>query len=284
MDRHQDWAVIVCLVGGGQEINHGEAGLTEWFDALKVKFPQWQVYFSDQISDSEFLFGEDDRKLKFSDQVNIDNRLHLATSIRSFRSENVAKLVKAILDCDLSFAKSLFPKVSKTYPIYLTRDLHTAKNWIKAKARGTERYGLLASSGGARLRPEGIFTNAEIEVEQWFLNDKQDVRSSYALEGVATEFDIQGLELDWTLVAWDADLRYVDGIWDYKAFKGTKWQSINDPRRQIYLKNAYRVLLTRARQGMVIFVPLGDESDITRPPEYYNGTCDYLKNIGLKEM
>lgn len=284
MDRHQGWAVVVCLVGGGQEINRGEAGLSEWFFALQKHYPNWSVYVSNQIFDSEFLNGDQDFILFSSKQIKFDDRLHLSVSIRSFRSENVSRLVKAILDCDLSTAKGLFSQVIKTYPILLTRDLSKAREWIKSKARGTERYGILASSGANRLRPEGIFVNAEIEVENWFLNDQQDVRSSFALEGVATEFDIQGLELDWTIVAWDADLRFHDGSWDYKIFKGTKWQSINDPIRRNYLKNTYRVLLTRARQGMVIFVPSGNEEDSTRLPSFYDGIFNYLKEIGLQEI
>ncbi|MBN2549887.1 MAG: DUF2075 domain-containing protein [Anaerolineales bacterium] len=169
-----------------------------------------------------------------------------------------------------------------TYPIFLTRDLECARRWLRQQARGSERFGLLASSGAIRLRPDGIFVKADIDVEHWFLKELQDIRSSYALEDVATEFDIQGLELDWTAVAWDADLRYISGNWDYKAFKGSKWQSVNDETRRLYLKNSYRVLLTRARQGMVIFVPRGDETDITRLPSLYDGTFNYLRQIGLE--
>jgi hypothetical protein len=194
----------------------------------------------------------------------------------------VSALVKAILDCDLATAQVLQTQIAAQYPIILTRDIQKARGWLRQQARGSERYGLLASSGGDRLRPEGIFVNAKIEVANWFLKDSSDVRSSYVLEGVATEFDIQGLELDWTALAWDADLRYARGSWDYKSFRGSEWQSIRDLTRQLYLKNAYRVLLTRARQGMVIFVPRGNVDDQTRLSAFYDGTFNYLRQVGFE--
>ena len=128
------------------------------------------------------------------------------------------------------------------------------------------------------MRPCGINVKAHIDPVNWFLNGKEDVRSSYFLEEVATEFDIQGLELDWICVGWDANLRHSSNGWEYKAFRGTEWQNVSDPLRQRYLKNAYRVLLTRARQGMVIFVPEGDPLDATRNKEFYDGTYQ-LPNI-----
>jgi len=282
MDRHNDWAVIICLVGGGQEINTGEAGLMEWFRALEIHFPHWRVYVSNQITDSEYLMGKEPADLLTNNRLTIENRLHLAVSVRSYRSEKVSDLIKAILDCDLGTAQQLYKQVDPSYPIKLTRDLPQAREWLRKQARGGERYGLLASSGADRLRPVGIFVNSEIEVANWFLNDRQDVRSSFALEGVATEFDIQGLELDWAAVAWDADLRFSNGLWEYKDFKGNKWQAVGDATRKLYLKNSYRVLLTRARQGMVIFIPHGDEEDWTRQPAFYDGTFDYLCEVGLQ--
>jgi hypothetical protein len=282
MDRHTDWAVIICLIGGGQEIHTGEAGLTEWFYTLQKCFQNWRVYVSQQITDAEYLAEKKPADLLSPNQLTVDDQLHLAVSVRSFRSEKVSALVKAILDCDLDKARILYTQVAPSYPIYLTRNLTRARNWIRQQARGGERFGLLASSGAARLRPESIYVNADIEVEHWFLDDHQDVRSSFSLEGIATEFEIQGLELDWSIVAWDADLRYKERGWEFKAFKGTKWQTIGDATRQLYRKNAYRVLLTRARQGMIIYVPYGDEADITRLPSFYNSTYNYLSYIGLQ--
>jgi DUF2075 family protein len=282
MDRHSDWAVIVCLIAGGQEINTGEAGLPEWFAAVKAYYPHWAVYTSDKLSDFEYTRGNDLAALVDSRQLTINPALHLAVSIRSYRSENVSALVKALLDDNIEAAKDLWTAVAGRFPIALTRDIDRAKRWLKTRARGTERYGLLASSAGGRLKPFGIDAHAEIDVVNWLLNDKDDVRSSYYLEDVATEFSIQGLELDWACVAWDADLRHMALGWEYKSFRGAEWNNVNDSIRILYLKNAYRVLLTRARQGMVIFVPHGSPEDHTRKPEFYDGTFEYLKQIGIE--
>lgn len=284
MDRHDDWAVIICLVGGGQEINSGEAGLPEWFDSLRRSFPDWDVYVTPQLNDTEYR-----RDYEWGDMIAdlnvIENeKLHLATSVRSFRTPDLAALVKAILDVDKEQAKELCERIKDKYPVMITRDLAKAKEWVKAQCQGTTRYGLIASSGALRLKPEGIFVKNDISVANWFLNGKEDVRSSYMLEDVVTEFDIQGLELDYTLVAWDADFRFTNGEWTYNNFSGNKWQTMHNADKILYLKNAYRVLLTRARQGMVIFIPEGSDTDHTRAREYYDGTYNYLKEIGLQEL
>lgn len=283
IDRHKDWGVIVCLIGGGQEINTGEAGLIEWFDALKRSYKHWDVYVSNMITDSEYTRGYSVDELTEGLNVKIEPQLHLATSIRSFRSEKVSAFVKQVLDNDIDKAKELLSQIDK-YPIRLTRDLSTAKNWVRAQARGTERYGLLASSGALRLKPVGIFVKQDIAEKNYFLEDKNDVRSSYYLEDCATEFAVQGLELDWTIVAWDGDFRYDGTKWTYYNFKGAKWNKVNNDSNRVYLKNAYRVLLTRARQGMIIFVPEGDDEDKTRPKEFYDETYKYLKQIGIEEI
>lgn len=278
LDRHNDWAAVICLVGGGQEINTGEAGLPEWFDSLRKSFSEWDVFVSPQLNDTEYTRGRKWAEMIEDLNINQDVNLHLASSIRSFRTPDVSAFVKAILDNDLQTAQLLYQKIKNKYPILLTRDLEEAKTWVKDQCRGTTRYGLVASSGALRLKPEGIYVKNDIDVENWFLNDKDDVRSSYYLEDVVTEFQIQGLELDYTIVAWDADFRYING-WTYNKFSGTKWQNINSDDNKNYLKNAYRVLLTRARQGMAIFIPNGDDSDETRLRKFYNGTYNYLKNI-----
>lgn len=278
LNRHNDWAVVVCLVGGGQEINTGEAGLPEWFDSLKREFPEWNVYVSPQLNDTEYKRDRNWTDMIEGLDIHEEPDLHLSSSVRSFRTPDVAAFVKALLDNEVGTAKELYQKIKDKYPIYLTRNLSDAKKWIKNQCRGTTRYGLIASSGALRLKPEGVFVKNDVNEENWFLNGKDDIRSSYYLEDVVTEFQIQGLELDYTIVAWDADFRY-DNKWVYKRFCGTKWQNINSYDDMIYLKNAYRVLLTRARQGMAIFVPEGDDNDSTRLREFYNGTYNYLKDI-----
>jgi DUF2075 family protein len=216
--------------------------------------------------------------------VTWDERLHLATSMRSFRSEKVSAFVKAVLDCDTASATALLREISRRYPVALTRDLTRAKAWIRNHARGSERYGLVASSQAQRLKPYAIDIRVNVDPVQWFLNDRHDTRSSYYLEDAATEFQVQGLELDWVCVTWDADLRRHADSWRYHSFRGDAWTNVNNADRRRYLLNAYRVLLTRARQGMVIFVPPGDESDPTRQPAFYNDTYRYLTDLGVSEI
>lgn len=281
LDRHPDWAVVVCLVGGGQEINTGEAGITEWIEALERSFPQWKIYISNRLSDSEYNADEILERVKARPHVEYSESLHLAVSMRSFRAENVSLLIKQILDNNIDEAQLTRQQLNSKYPIVITRDLSKAKKWLKEKARGSERYGIVVSSQAQRLKPYAIDVKSPIDPVHWFLDGKEDVRSSYYLEDVATEFHVQGLELDWACVAWDGDFRYSPASWVYKSFKGSKWQNINKPDRRLYLKNAYRVLLTRARQGMVIVVPTGDTDDPTRLPEFYDDTFSYLKLIGF---
>ncbi len=284
MDRQPDWGVIICLVGGGQEINTGEAGLPEWFDALKRKFTYWDVYITPQLNDKEYLRDVCWKDMLSDLKIYENNSLHLSTSIRSFRTPKLATFVKAILDVDINLAKEIYSCIKDKYPIVITRNLQKAKEWIRSKCQGTTRYGMMASSGALRLKPEGIFVKNEISVSNWFLNGKEDIRSSYMLEDVVSEFDIQGLEIDYSLVAWDGNFRFSNGEWTYNNFIGTKWIKISSSVNKLYLKNAYRVLLTRARQGMVIFIPFGSEIDETRRPEYYDGTFDYLKSLGIDEL
>lgn len=283
MDRHQDWAVIICLVGGGQEINTGEAGLPEWFDSLRRAFPHWDVYITPQLNDEEYRREREWGDMISDLQIHENPDLHLATSIRSFRTPDLAAFVKAVLDVDTDAAKELYARIKDKYPIVLTRDLNKAKEWVRSQCQGTTRYGLLASSGALRLKSEGIFVKNEISVANWFLNGKDDVRSSYYLEDVVSEFDIQGLELDYSIVAWDADFRFDGERWTYNNFVGNRWMNVASEDRKLYLKNTYRVLLTRARQGMVIFIPEGSDTDGTRNRKWYDRTYEYLKNIGLND-
>ena len=286
MDRHQDWAVIVCLVGGGQEIYNGEAGIIDWFRALQKKFRNWHIYLSDKITDSEYIGNSSIEELLTGCSYSLRPALHLGVSLRSFRSEKLAEFVKLLLDNEPSAAAAVYSELSIHYPIILTRDLDKAKEWIRKKARGTERYGLLASSEGKRLRGIGIWVPSVINHVGWFLNEKDNVDSSYFLEVAASEFKVQGLEIDYSILAWDADLRRSGKGFDYFKFRGTRWNHVNNMQQQKYLKNAYRVLMTRARQGMIIFVPSGTdpEDDPTRDSAYYDDIYKYLRSCGIKEL
>lgn len=284
MDRHKDWAAIVCLVGGGQEINTGEAGIGEWINSITRSFPDWHVYVSSRLTDSEYQAGDALKQLESHANVNYLNELHLGVSMRSFRAEDVSLLVKQLLDLDIDSAKRTYDNIRARYPIVITRDMGKAKAWLKHHARGSERYGIVVSSQAERLKPHAIDVKSPMDPVNWFLNEKDDVRSSYYLEDVATEFHVQGLELDWTCVTWDADFRYTKSGWSHHSFRGNGWNRINKDERKQYLKNAYRVLMTRARQGMVLVVPTGDTEDHTRSPQYYDGTFNYLKEIGFAEI
>jgi hypothetical protein len=282
LDRHQDWAVIICLVGGGQEINTGEAGISEWIESLNKSFPNWHIYISNKLVDEEYAAGEALKLLGDHSHIIFNEDLHLSVSLRSFRAEHISLLMKNILDINLAEAKINYLQVKEKYPIVITRDINTAKKWVKEKARGSERYGIVVSSQAQRLKPLAIDVRSPMDPIHWFLDEKDDVRSSYYLEDVATEFHVQGLELDWSIVTWDGDFRFNAKGWSHFSFVGSKWNRILNEQRKIYLKNAYRVLLTRARQGMIIVVPNGDIEDHTRNPEFYNGTFDYLKEIGFE--
>jgi len=272
MDRHNDWCAIACLVGGGQEINTGEAGIEEWLRAVERSFPHWHVHLPTSLQGPLSL----PRVVRSRD-------LHLATSLRSFRAERLSDFVGHVIEGDAAAARSVREQLT-SFPLHVTRDLASARRWLRSKVRGSERAGLLASSNASRLKPHGVFVKAKIEPAKWFLAERDDVRSSDALEDAGTEFDVQGLELDWTCVCWDANLRREDGVWRTLQFKGTRWQSVTDPERRMYIANSYRVLLTRARQGMVVFVPTGDLEDKTRPPLIYDEIHTFLLSCGFDQL
>lgn len=295
LDQREDWAVIICLVGGGQEINTGEAGITEWIKALNNRFRHWNVYISNKLSDPEYAEGRVNELLAGNDKVKFSDSLHLAVSLRSFRAETLSAFIHSLL----SFAPdaaSLYQNVKgKKYPIMLTRDMDKARQWLRKMARGTQQTGVLVTKVAARFKPlaVNILAQGDENAVHWFLEDKTDIRSSNYLEDAATEIQVQGLELDYACVLWDADMRCEDGHWAYYKFNGkNKWNPENNEESRKYMLNAYRVLLTRARQGIVICVPYGNSNttpegfpeDPTRLPEYYDGTYEYLKSLGLEEI
>jgi DUF2075 family protein len=284
LDRHTDWAVVVCLVGGGQEINTGEAGIEEWIQALQRSFPDWHIHISPRLHESEYGAGRVLDELKGRSNVFFSEAMHLGVSMRSFRAEHVSTLIKQMLDIDAETARKTFLSLMDRYPIVITRDIGRAKDWLKSQARGTERYGLIVSSQAQRLKPHAIDVKSPMDPIHWFLDGKDDVRSSFYLEDAATEFHVQGLEVDWACVVWDGDFRFTEQGWQHFSFVGDRWNKIRKIERQGYLKNAYRVLLTRARQGMVIVVPDGSSVDQTRAHAYYDPTYKYLKSIGFAEL
>lgn len=299
LDQREDWATIVCLVGGGQEINTGEAGISEWINALNDKFPHWKVYISQKLTEPEYAEGKVNELLAKSQNVTYSENLHLGVSLRSFRAEKLSAFVHSLLTFNPDAAE-LYNEIKDRYPIVLTRDMETAKRWLHSKVRGTERTGVLVTKEAARFKPLGIhiLPSGDENAVHWFLEDKIDTRASNYLEDAATEIQVQGLELDYTCVLWDADMRCDNGKWRYYTFNGkTAWNEkfpdTENKREQIkYMLNAYRVLLTRARAGMVICVPAGNSNktpsgfweDSTRLPKFYDGTYEYLKKIGIEEI
>lgn len=287
MDRQPDWGVVVCLVGNGQSINKGEAGLKEWIESIYRSYKDWDVYISEYLMHSGDVTKEQMGLIR--SQIKSREELHLKMSMRSFRSEKVSIFVNQLLALQKEDAASTLRELDN-YPIVMTRSLETAKQWLRDHNRGSERMGLLASSKAERLKAISINVRYQPDFVHWFLEDDRDIRSSNALEDTLTEFKVQGLEIDRACVAWDADLRLSQDGKSWQHFQlrsGTKWQNINKPINREYQINAYRVLLTRARQGMIIVVPTGDHGvppDETRKPEWYDGIYNYLKEIGIKEL
>ena len=299
LDQREDWATIICLVGGGQEINTGEAGITDWITSLNQHFSHWKVYISPQLTEPEYAEGKVNELLAENPNVTFAPNLHLGVSLRSFRAEKLSAFVHALLALD-NRAASIYAEIKDNYPIILTRDMEKAKRWLHEKVRGTERTGVLITKESARYKPLGVHVlqSDEENAVHWFLEDKKDTRSSNYLEDAATEIQVQGLELDYTCLLWDADMRYENGQWHFYRFnRQTKWieqTAVSESKQELmkYMLNAYRVLLTRARLGMIICVPEGNPNknasgfweDSTRLPEYYDGTYQYLKSLGLEEI
>ena len=299
LDQREDWATIVCLVGGGQEINTGEAGISEWIKALNQQFKHWKIYISDKLTEEEYAEGKVNELLAGNNQVTFSPELHLGVSLRSFRAEKLSAFVHSLLSFNPN-ASELYKSIQDRYPIVLTRDMEKARTWLRKMTRGTQRSGVLVSKTAARFKPLAVdvLEQGEENAVHWFLEDKDDIRSSNYLENAATEIQVQGLELDYTCVLWDADLRCENGEWKYYNFNGrTKWNeetgaTDNSIEQRKYMLNAYRVLLTRARIGMIICVPEGNHNktiggfpeDATRLPEFYDGTYEYFKSVGLKEI
>ena len=295
LDQREDWATIVCLIGGGQEINTGEAGISEWIEAINNRFQHWRVYISDKLTEPEYAEGKVTELLKHNSKVEYSDRLHLGVSLRSFRAERLSAFVHSLLSFNPDTEELYKNVISHRYPIVLTRSMDKARSWLRQQARGTQQTGILISKVSARFKPLAVHVlpQSEDNAVRWFLEDKTDVRSSNYLEEAATEIQVQGLEVDYACILWDADMRYDNGKWSFWKFNGkTQWIPEKNIETQKYMLNAYRVLLTRARQGLVICVPEGNSNkthegfpeDSTRLPIYYNSTYEYFKRIGLTEI
>lgn len=295
LDQRRDWAVIICLVGGGQEINTGEAGISEWIDAINQHYPHWNIYISPHLTEPEYAEGRVCELLHDNSRVIYSDKLHLAVSLRSFRAETLSVFIHSLLSIHNNAAQLYKDVTARNYPVFLTRDINKARAWLRSNARGSLQTGILVTKVAARFKPQAVnvLANGDENAVHWFLEDKNDVRSSNYLEEAATEIQVQGLELDYACVLWDADMRYENGEWRYYKFNGkTAWIPEKNAETRKYMLNAYRVLLTRARQGIVICVPEGNhrknaegfDEDPTRLPAFYDGTYEYLKSLGIVEL
>ncbi len=296
MGRHEGWAVIIALVGGGQEIHGGEAGLAAWGDAIH-KHPEWEVFTSPEavlggasVAGSR-LFREGNSQVAKTEQV---GALHLAVPKRSYETEATAAWVNAVLDGKADNANKL---AGPTFPVYLTRDLETARSWLRQNAQGKRRAGLIASSGATRIRADGVETPTfdflgGVDYVKWFLEPAGDYRSSNQLEVALSEFEMQGLEIDVAGLLWGGDLVISEGQMVARRLKGQKWcvvagtgdpqASADDPRTRIL--NKYRVLLTRFRKAMIIFVSRGSVNDVTRVPADFDDVYEYLLRCGVRPV
>lgn len=296
LNLRKDWAVIVCLVGGGQEIHTGEAGIAEWISSLNTQFREWNIYISDKLTSSEYAEGRVNELLAGRENVTYSNELHLSVNMRSFKASSVSRFVNSLLDINRDYASTLYTEIiDNNYPIVLTRNIETARQWLRKRARASERIGILVTKTAARFGPHAVsaIEQGAKSAITWFLAPKDNVHSSNFLEDAATEISVQGLELDYACVLWDADMRYNGKEWQYYKFNGSsRWdEECNNDNRK-YMLNAYRVLLTRARQGLIICVPNGNSNiatdgyyeDSTRLPEFYDSTYRYFKSIGIQEI
>jgi hypothetical protein len=289
MERHEDWSVVIALVGGGQEINDGEAGLEEWGRAIRGAAKKWLIYASPEVINGgsstagHKLFDE----IAAEQPISTNIHLHLRTSNRSLRAENLAKWVNCVIEGDARAASAI--RISDRFPLFLSRSLGETRTTLNRQQLGEGRHGLVGSSGAARLRAEGLEPSssfhAEYPWEHWYLADASDVRSSFRCEVFATEFEIQGLELDWIGLCWGGDMIWSSsGGWRLRTLRhGTpsKWSELKNSEKRIYRQNAYRVLLTRARQGMIIFVPQGTADDPTNAADGFDATAQYLLDCGV---
>jgi hypothetical protein len=292
MERHPDWAVIIALVGGGQEINNGEAGLEEWGRALASAAKPWLVYASPEalaggssVAGSQLFSAVPEHHL----DVRAEKQLHLDVAVRSIKADAYSAWVNEVVSGNAEAASTLAR--SKPFAVWLTRSLSDLRALLREQTMGESRCGLVASSGATRVRAEGLEPDSTFHGEypwhHWYLADRTDVRSSHQLEVFATEFEIQGLELDWIGLIWGGDFIWSEarGAWLCRNFAHKRisaWSNQKNEHRQIYRRNAYRVLLTRARQGVVLYIPTGDAQDPTRSPTEFQETADFLVRCGAR--
>jgi len=290
MDRHKDWAVVSAFVVGDQVIHKGEAGLAEWGKALDSNYQHWRI-----VASCHALRGKSAIKstalFSASKPANVvieDDALHLKTCLRSHQAEAVVGWVNSVIAGDIAGAAAVSRRLER-FPVVLTRNLAQARNWLRENTRGERRCGLIASSGATRLRAHGIETSTGFRppypYERWFLDKPEDYRSSYQLEVPATEFEIQGLEIDIACLCWGGDFVWNSGSrqWRKLRLTGTDWRPVAE-KDAVQVENKYRVLMTRAREGLLIFVPQGGSDDTTQSNLSMDETAQFLLSCGVRQL
>ncbi len=278
--------VIICLLGHNQAINTGESGVISWFKAVN-KAKGWSYQIDEKTLSLNGLFDDISSRQMWSNHSKRKSleKGHLDHSLRFWKNRDVEIWASAVVHGDSDKAMEVATSLGQEgIRIYLTRELKTAKNWVNGLRVGEERLGMIASSQARRLIAEGIhiLPQSDSKIGHWMLAPSGDIRSSNTLDVAQNQFQIQGLELDYALVCWDADFRRAKTGWEAYNISGTKWQKQSKKEEQAYRENSYRVLLTRARKGMVIYIPNGDESQIdeTRNPSFYDGIFEFLVTCG----
>jgi len=274
------WCVVVALLGHNQFINSGELGSGAWIHAAQRH--RWRCVIANETI--ELLNDADRNALNSSDTRDVLEAGHLKQSLRYYRNTRIEEWVAAVLDGDAEAARRVATSFAEADTVWLTRSLQDGKSWLRNHRVGEQRSGMVGSGNGKRLAADGLFVGLKPSIADWMLKPDGDIRSSNMLEMIQNQYQIQGLEIDWALVCWDLDLRHSDGGWPAHKLSGPKWQAKSASLD--VAKNGYRVLLTRARKGMAIYVPIGDLTgvDETRPVDAYDGIADFLVRCGARPM
>ncbi len=280
MRTHPNGAVVVALIGHNQAINSGEMGIAAWFKAAGEC--GWRI----TISDETMSLDEVATTGVWSTHPLRDRLVtgHLPHSMRYYRNGGLERWAEHVLDDRVEAAAALARELDERGDtVWITRDLVAARQWVRSRKVGQDRVGIIASGQARRLAAEGLFVDFKPDIANWMLKPSGDVRSANMLETVQNQYQVQGLELDYTLVCWDGDLRRSAHGWSAWKMNGADW---NKDKELGFAKNGYRVLLTRARKGMIVFVPRGDINgeDETRPPAMYSAIAEHLIQCGAREL
>ncbi|MGE0434331.1 MAG: DNA/RNA helicase domain-containing protein [Planctomycetota bacterium] len=274
----QTWAVLVCLVGPGQEIHDGEGGIGTWIDALGMN-SRWRVAAPRELGGRSAPPG-----------WHANDQLHLRTSRRSLIGERLSEWVELVLAGDQVSARRVAHQlIQRDMPLGITRSLSGMRTRLRTECLQSHRPALLGSSGALRLRAIGVeppafqYTKNVVDVVDWMLKEPEDFRSSHRLEVAMSEFETQGLEVDHAGILWGGDLVWESEGWGAWKLKGPSWKRVPEPGADL-VRNKYRVLMTRSRLSLFILVPAADPSDPSQRHSAMESTLGFLVGCGLPEF